>query len=251
MELKDIGLIAGVAVTFLLGIANLIYSVVWNRRTSFINTVTSERVKWIGKLRENVSNYVGLTHYWFVSKRDVDQQKLEDVLRDLRLLRYQITLQLNPKAHIDRKIMQLVREIPDHASKPDMTPLNNSLDELISKGQQLLKAEWDKVKQEAERGSLADNSTLWHQMRWQAGFFRLWVMLSLVWIAWASPTNWGLLTGWWVLDQTHEHIWGPNFQAAWEIFGPPFAALLIGLALVWVIQGFHRKRASTHDARVE
>jgi hypothetical protein len=166
MEWKDIGLIAGVAVTFLLGVANLIYSVVWNRRTSFINTVTSERVKWIGKLRENVSNYVGLTHYWFVSKDD-DPKKLKDILRDLRILRYHITLQLNPspEAHIDRRIMQLVREIPDHASKPDMTPLLNSLDALISEGQQLLKSEWDKVKREAQRGSLAENSTLWENAK--------------------------------------------------------------------------------------
>ncbi len=93
MEAKDIILISSVAVTFLLGIGNLIYNILLSRRTTFINTVTSERVKWIGKLRENLSSYVGLTHYWFVSKRDVDPQKLEDILRDLRILRYHITLQ--------------------------------------------------------------------------------------------------------------------------------------------------------------
>jgi len=50
-----------------------------------------------------------------VSKRDVDPEKLEDILRDLRILRYHITLQLNPSltADIDQRIMKLVREIPD------------------------------------------------------------------------------------------------------------------------------------------
>ena len=115
MDSKDIALFAGVAVAFLLGVGNLIYNILLSRRTAFINTVTSERVKWIGKLRENLSNYVGLTHYWFVSKRDVDPEKLEDILRDLRILRYHITLQLNPSltADIDQRIMKLVREIPD------------------------------------------------------------------------------------------------------------------------------------------
>jgi hypothetical protein len=158
VEFKDIAIISGVVVTFILGIGNLIYNVIFNRRTAFINTVTSERVKWIGKLRENISNYVGWTHYWFVSKRDVDPQKLEDILRDLRVLRYHITLQLNPKpdAMIDHKIMQLVKDIPDIASQPDATALLNSLDELIAEGQQLLKAEWDKVKLEAKLGALSN-----------------------------------------------------------------------------------------------
>lgn len=160
MEFKDIALFLGIALTFLLGISNLIITLYLNRRTTFINTVTSERVKWIGKLRENISNYVGLTHYWFVSHRDIDPQKLEDILQDLRIFRYHITLQLNPNpdAIIDQKITRLVKEIPDIASKPDATALLTSLDELISEGQQLLKAEWDKVKLEAQIGALADTS---------------------------------------------------------------------------------------------
>jgi len=63
--------------------------------------------------------------------------------------------------------MKLVREIPDLASKHrDMTPLLNALDALISDGQQLLqllKADWDKVKREAQKGALADERTLWER----------------------------------------------------------------------------------------
>ena len=44
-----------------------------------------------------------------------------------------------------------------------MTPLLNALDALISDGQQLLKAEWDKVKREAQKGALADERTLWER----------------------------------------------------------------------------------------
>lgn len=152
----------GIIATAALGVGNLLYNVLLSRRTSFINTVTSERVKWIGKLRENLSTFVGLTHYWFVSKRDGDPDKLEAVLRELRILRYHITLQLNPKpeATVDQDIKRLIDAIPDIASKPDPTALMNALTEVTAKGQELLKAEWDKVKREAQRGALADSPTL-------------------------------------------------------------------------------------------
>src|SRR5229473_2851779 len=121
MEMKDIILVAGVPMTFLLGIGNLIYNILLSRRTAFINTVTSERVKRIGTLRDNLSKFVGLNHHWFVSSPRGDDElddttKLEEVKRDLRVLKYLIKLQLNPKATIDRAIMALVDEIADKAS---------------------------------------------------------------------------------------------------------------------------------------
>jgi hypothetical protein len=123
--------------------------------------------------------------------------------------------------------------------------LHQELDKLISNNQQLLKAEWDSIKQEAERErrALADGLTLWQSMRWERGLFRFWVVLSLAWIAWVVPENWNQLTGWWVLHQTGEHIGEPNFQAAWKIFSLPIVALYIGLALVWVIRGFRKGTA--------
>jgi hypothetical protein len=167
MEWKDIGLVVGIVTTFALGVGNLVYNILLSRRTAFINTVTSERVKWIGKLRENLSSFVGLTHYWFVSKNDGDHEKLESVKRELRVLRYHITLQLNPKpeAALDQEIKRLVEEIPDIASKGDTTALMDALDAIIAKGQALLKEEWDKVKREAQRGALADSSTHWQRWR--------------------------------------------------------------------------------------
>ena len=51
----------GIVVTFILGVWNIINNYRINNKTAFINTVTSERVKWIGKLRENISRFCGLT----------------------------------------------------------------------------------------------------------------------------------------------------------------------------------------------
>ena len=46
---------AGILFTLLLGIWNLYAHMRDNKRTSFINTVTSERVKWIQSTREALS----------------------------------------------------------------------------------------------------------------------------------------------------------------------------------------------------
>lgn len=163
MEIKDIGLIGGVAVTFLLGVGNLIYNVLLSRRTAFINTVTSERVKWIGNLRDNLSKFVGLTHHWFVLKEDIEEPKKDDMTRELRVLRYHIRLQLNPspKATIDRDIMEMIEQIADSAPNFKIEELQQHLDNLVLKAQKLLKSEWDKVKREAQRGALADHPTFW------------------------------------------------------------------------------------------
>ena len=55
MEPKDYVLGVGVLVTFILGIWNVVANWRSSRRTAFINTVTAERVKWLGTLRENIS----------------------------------------------------------------------------------------------------------------------------------------------------------------------------------------------------
>ena len=52
MEWKDIILLIGVTVSLVIGVGNIVYNFIINRRTAFINAVTAERVKWIGKLRE-------------------------------------------------------------------------------------------------------------------------------------------------------------------------------------------------------
>jgi hypothetical protein len=166
MDAKDISLFAAVAVTFLLGIVNLVCNIRQSRKTAFINTVTSERVKWINNIRENISKFVGLNHHWFVLKRDIDEDKIDEITRDLRVLRYYIKLQLNPRheATIDRAIMEIVDEISDKAPTYNVEELHEKLNALISTAQELLKAEWDKVKREAQRGALADKPTLWRLM---------------------------------------------------------------------------------------
>jgi hypothetical protein len=152
--MKDIAYATGIFLTFALGVWNIYQNYQNTRRTSFINTVTSERVKWIAHVRETISRFCGLTYHWAVSPQLQGTSGGEDVLREIDTLRHLIPLQLNPDGELERDIVRLVVEIP-HATDPKKTDLLwELLDKLILKTQLMLKEEWEKVKDEAEHGRL-------------------------------------------------------------------------------------------------
>jgi hypothetical protein len=60
METKEWVMVVGILATFIIGFANLIFNLHNGKRTAFVNTVTSERIKWIGKVRENISKLLSI-----------------------------------------------------------------------------------------------------------------------------------------------------------------------------------------------
>src|SRR3546814_5274716 len=87
--MKDVFLSLGVILTFLLGVWNIVNNYRTNRRTTFINTVTSERVKWIEKLRENISIFCGLTYTWSMSRVE-GKPEASEYLKQIDKLRHLI-----------------------------------------------------------------------------------------------------------------------------------------------------------------
>ncbi len=84
--------IAAIVALIVSGI-NFYGNITVNKRINYINTVTSERVKWLDKLRNNISEFCGLTHYW--TRSSIDDKKKSNVLERIDKLRYLIPLQLN------------------------------------------------------------------------------------------------------------------------------------------------------------
>lgn len=75
---------------------------IWNayrihKKTSFINIVTSERVKRIDKLRGNISSFCGLSYHWALTNKNIEPQKNQEIVEEFDKLRSLIKLQLNPK----------------------------------------------------------------------------------------------------------------------------------------------------------
>lgn len=164
MESKDFFYIIAIMIAAGISIWNAINHHKTNKKTAFINTVTSERVKWLDKLRHNISSFCGLTHTWTRSLHNGHSEEFR-LLEEIDKLRYLIRLQLNPKDNIDgqpntdKRIEALITEIPQLTDESDRKKLDQATEDLILESQSLLKEEWDKVKLESKSGDL-NSSTI-------------------------------------------------------------------------------------------
>jgi hypothetical protein len=147
------GVELGTILTFALAVAGWIYSWFATRKAEFVRVVTSERVKWIESVRQNVSKFAGLVHTWKLERGKTPARDAE-ILGQIDQLTYLIRLQLNPRSELDARIESKLMHVAQLASLPHLDPLLTVLDEITRLTQQLLKTEWDKVKAESEQGRL-------------------------------------------------------------------------------------------------
>lgn len=155
MEAKDYVVAFGIVVTLGLGIWNFVQGYRATRKARFINTVNAQRVLWIEQMRQDVSRFVGLTHTWAASHLEGTPAELE-VLKEIDRLRHVIRLRLNPDGTPDRKIAALVKRIPDLTHESKRAELEAALEDITVATQEMLKAEWEKVKAESKVGDLED-----------------------------------------------------------------------------------------------
>jgi hypothetical protein len=153
MEMKDVVYAISILLTFLIGLWNLVLNYRTTRKTGFINTVTSQRVKWIEQLRQDISSFSALTQH-AASRNLREGQQEDEALREIDRLHHVIRLRLNPDGIHDQRIEQLIAEIPNLTPASHRDRLTQALEELTVTSQKLLKEEWDKVKLEAEHGNL-------------------------------------------------------------------------------------------------
>lgn len=115
-------------------------------------------MKWIEKLRQSISSFCRLAHYWRFSTQkgsEDERRKIEEIDK----LRHLIVLQLNPTGDVDTEIQRLVGDVVSMSSRhPDVsdTDYRKKLESLTRKTQELLKEEWEKVKQGSIHGHLTN-----------------------------------------------------------------------------------------------
>ena len=155
VEFKDYALAAGVIVTLILGVWNALANHHFNSRTTFVNTVTSQRIQWIEQLRQDIASYSGLVFHW--SSTDLaDKTEERQIFKDIDRLQHVIRLRLNPTGNNDKTIERLLDEIPNQAY--DQTKVRPMLEELTKASQRLLKEEWEKVKHESKHGPSSERA---------------------------------------------------------------------------------------------
>lgn len=154
MEPKDAVTLLGIVLTFGVAFANLIYAIVYNRKTAFINTVTSSRQKWIESLRDKVSTFIAVTIRILNPEMAArEQQNMNDLLRERDTLMHQIILHLNPGDAEDQAIRRSVDLVKQLTNEGKFTPdLERLLLELRNATQVYLKKEWTRVKRESKSG---------------------------------------------------------------------------------------------------
>ncbi len=151
--------------TFLLGGGNLYYNYRNNKRTTFINTVTSERMKWIHNTREAISTLCGRTHYWVMTQNELSDEESNNVRKEVDKLMLLVKLYLNPESDKDIEIMNLIDEIPKYTDKSQAEQMKDLQSRIVEKSQFLLKGEWDKVRDESLQGDLRRKNIF--QRLWQ------------------------------------------------------------------------------------
>lgn len=154
MELKDKISLLAIAATFLVAAANFIYSIRNNRKTSFVNTVTTSRLRWIDSLRDKVSAFIAVTTSILNPEmRTGAPQEINALLRERDTLMHQIILHLNPNDAEDQAIHRSVDEIAELTHRGPYTPeLHKLLVNLRNATQTYLKKEWTRVKRESKSG---------------------------------------------------------------------------------------------------
>lgn len=107
ISVQSIGIIA----TLVISVANFIYSFLNSKKTLFVNTITSQRVKWMGELREQVSEYISLVSLYddkYISQVGSERGTYLDTVTKLAA---KIKLHLNYKGEKDIEIMGLVEAL--------------------------------------------------------------------------------------------------------------------------------------------
>jgi hypothetical protein len=146
--------IVGIAATFLVSVATLIHSLQNDRRASFVNTVTSSRLRWIDSLRDKVAEFIATTTR-LVSRRDsgLRDSKTEELLLQRDILGHQIALHLNPEDPQDQRIKTLAESVCQLTdSSGTASVIASTLDQLRDATAIYLKKEWNRVKKESVGG---------------------------------------------------------------------------------------------------
>lgn len=153
LDVKDIITLIGIGITFIASIMSLMIGIRNSRKTIFINSVTASRIKWMDTFRNNISEFCGLTyHFTLTALEDTEKQKVTEKLDTLRFL---IRLQLNRNDNFDKIIISKIDNIPNLTDPKKLPELEMEINSLINLTQDLLKLEWEGVKEETKKGNLS------------------------------------------------------------------------------------------------
>lgn len=137
------------------------------KATTYKELITTERIKWLYSLRENIEGFLALGHYLIQKKLSYEENRfckellIHDFLYKIeddfyKFIKYQtaIAMRLNPNDYEEfkNKLTKVSRAVTDElaSDKPlDQSTIKNCMETFASDCQKLLKKEWEFIKSEA------------------------------------------------------------------------------------------------------
>lgn len=163
MTTTEIVTLTGILFTFIVSIFNFFFTIRNARKTTFVNSVTAARFKYIQELRNTISQFCGVVYraYNYAHNKEslnLTPEKSVEFEMEADKLKYLIRLYLDPENECwDEKLIWLLDDI----SKIKITTLKEigdfkqKMEELMILTQFMLKLEWEGVKIESEKGIIS------------------------------------------------------------------------------------------------
>lgn len=111
------GTVLAAIITAIIGLFSLMYTMRNNRKTLFVNSITSERVKWMGQLKEYVAEFISLASFYNEKPVLEDAKEKGEYLDKVLHARAKIKLHLNYRGDEDKEIMKLVDKMSSNIMK--------------------------------------------------------------------------------------------------------------------------------------
>lgn len=177
-ETSNLSWITTALVTFVLGVASIIYNMNISKKTQFISTVTTERIRWMTTLKEYISEYYSTANTSIPNQsHEENRLRISEMLNECNRLKLKIILYLNPnddaelineiKANYEllvrwSNLIARLQNEPENIGINQYIDLLNtqfreSLENILTKSQTMLKKEWERIKMESENGKLNAN----------------------------------------------------------------------------------------------
>lgn len=156
MEIKDWITIVGIGGTFILGLINLLVSIVNNSRSVFVNTVTRLRSEWLKELKRNITDYYTMC----IRIRHSRESDIMACIKELQQITAYIGLSLNPEDEDDKRFLKRMDTINEiiiqhyQSFYSDDFGLDKELDLLYNEMKVYTKLEWEGIKLESRKGIL-------------------------------------------------------------------------------------------------
>ncbi len=138
--MEKYAVVIGAILVFIVGILNVFILIKHNRKSTFVNYITQERIRYLIELRAKISDFCTL------------MQEENYCNQESNKLKNGIFLLLNPEYEDwDYYIMEQIKRI---INTKDVDERILHIDKLILKSQFLFKLEWDGIQHEAINGNL-------------------------------------------------------------------------------------------------